>query len=131
MSILKDKLYSTSGIQKIYTDLHILQIKSKLSHFKTLSFAKHSAFGLAYDRLNELIDELVEQLIGYSNEYPTSFNMGTIEACSTPEALGNEIIMLAKLIIEFSCNSKYENIENLGQELSGIGAKLKFLSKYA
>lgn len=117
------------GIQALYTTLHKLLLVAKLSHYKTKSFACHEALGKTYDSLNDLLDEITEQLIGYSGEDPDTFNVGQVQS-DTPENIATQIILAGTQVVEFAKSKNYANIENLGQELSGIGAKLKYLSRF-
>lgn len=119
---------SSSSVQTFYTDLHKLFLVTKLSHYVTKSYAAHGAFGRTYDSLDELIDTITEKLIGYTKSDPTEFTIGTIKAIS-PAELADQIITLAGKLEQFA-KSKYPDIENLAQELSGVGAQLKYLSRF-
>lgn len=118
------------GANSVMNDIHALQIVAKISHYHTDSFAKHEAFGKAYNTLVALTDEITEQLIGYSGIVPSSLELGTVKAVPTPIELGNEVIKVSKLVIKFAIAKNFENLENLGQELSGLGAQMKFLGRY-
>ena len=117
------------GVQALYTTLHRLLLVSKLAHYKTKNFAGHEALGKTYDSLNDLLDEITEQLVGYSGQDPDTLDIGRVET-STTENVASMIILAGTQVIEFAKANNYANIENLGQELSGIGAKLKYLSRF-
>ncbi len=120
---------STYTEQQIYTDIHKLLLTAKLSHYKTKSFAAHEAFGRIYDSINSLIDEITEQLIGYSGIDPVDLAIGSVTA-KLPKELSDYIIMIARKLEVYAESKTYCNIENLAQELSGVGAQLKYLSRF-
>jgi len=120
---------STYTEQQIYTDIHKLLLTAKLSHYKTKSFAAHEAFGRIYDSINSLIDEITEQLIGYSGIDPADLAIGSVTA-KLPKELSDYIIMVARKLEVYAESKTYCNIENLAQELSGVGAQLKYLSRF-
>jgi hypothetical protein len=115
--------------QQLYTDIHRLLLTAKLSHYKTKSFAAHEAFGRIYDSINTLIDEITEQLIGYCSIDPTELAIGTVTA-KLPKELGDYIMLIARKLEIYAESKTYCNIENLAQELSGVGAQLKYLSRF-
>ena len=115
--------------QTAYDDTHKLLLLSKLSHYKTKSYALHEAFGRVYDDLNGLLDKITEQLIGYSDADPVKLNIGVLEI-KTPKELSAIIIDTAGKLKKFAAEKEYDNIENLAQELSGVGAQLKYLSRF-
>lgn len=117
------------GETNVYNDIHKLLLTVKLSHYKTKSFASHEALGRIYDTVNELIDSITEELIGYSEIDPSEFEIGTITT-KLPKELGVYIITLAAKIEQLAADKKYCNIENQAQELSGTGAQLKYLSRF-
>jgi len=121
---------STYNEQSVYTDLHRLLLVVKLSHYRTRSFAAHEALGRTYDSVNDLIDTITEKLIGYSDIDPADLVIGTVSV-QLPKELGASIISTAKKIEEFAETKEYCDIENLAQELSGAGATLRYLSRFA
>jgi len=129
MSELKLKLDPGFTIQAIYTGMHKLLLQAKLCHYKTRKFSAHDAFGRAYDGLVTLTDSITEQLIGYSGTDPDAFTIGTIMAIDVAE-LGTGIISFAEKLEHFAEDKEYCNIENLAQELSGLGAQIKYLSRF-
>ncbi|RWZ82721.1 MAG: hypothetical protein EO766_17965 [Hydrotalea sp. AMD] len=91
--------------QNVYEDIHKLFLTIKLSHYKTKSFAAHEAFGRIYDQVNELIDEITEKLIGYSDVDPGDLQIGTVSP-KLPKDLGQFIIALAIKIELFAAGEK-------------------------
>jgi len=118
-----------SGVGAMYNELHIIFMTVKLAHFNTSSYAQHMALGRTYETLDDFTDSIMEQLIGYSGEYPKSLTIGSIES-KTIHEISKMIMDLGARLQEFAKKSNYPNIENLAQEYSGAGAQLKFLSKY-
>lgn len=128
MSDLKLKVPSYT-IQMAYTEIHKVLLTAKLSHYLTKSFAAHEALGRTYDSLNALIDAITEKLIGYSEVDPQNLVIGTISPME-PRALGISIIGIAERLEDFAEVKEYCDIENLAQELSGVGSQLKYLSRF-
>lgn len=129
MSDLKLKISNSYTVQTAYTEIHKVLLITKLSHYTTKSFAAHEALGKAYDSITDLIDTITEKLIGYSEIDPTSLSIGTITVME-PRMLGISIIGIAERLEDFAEAKEYCDIENLAQELSGVGAQLKYLSRF-
>ena len=129
LSLKSDSAPKNYTVQTAYTELHKLFLQVKLSHYTTKSFAAHQAFGRTYDALNDLIDSIVEKLIGYSSEDPQSLSIGNVLSME-PAQLAIAIIGAGERLEEFAESVDYSDIENLAQELSGIGAQLKYLSRF-
>jgi DNA-binding ferritin-like protein len=123
------KLTNSYNEQAAYTFLHRSLLQVKLAHYTTKHFPAHEALGRTYDGIEEILDGITEQLIGYSGIDPTSLVIGTV-SISTPKELADAIISGADKLQSFARGKKYANIENLAQELSGLGATLKFLCRY-
>jgi DNA-binding ferritin-like protein len=119
----------SSGAGAIYNEIHSIFMTVKLAHFNTSSYAQHMAFGSIYETLEGLTDSIVEQLIGYSGEYPKSLAIGSVEVKNIQE-VSKMIMDFGMKLQELARKNNYPNIENLAQEYSGAGAQLKFLSKY-
>ena len=120
---------NTYSPQVAYTDLHKLLLITKLSHYTTKSFTAHEALGKTYDALNELLDDITEKIIGYSSINPQALVIGTVSPLD-PQALSVYTMNIAKRLEEWAESQEYCDIENLAQELSGVGAKLKYLSRF-
>lgn len=111
----------------ILDKLHSLLMQVKISHYSTRSYAAHKAFNRTYKALDELIDSISEQVIGYTGERPNILNLSSILAAS-PDDMANMIVNFAKELEDWAIPGRYPNIENLAQELSGVGAELKYLA---
>lgn len=107
-------------------ELHRTLLLVKLAHYETKSFAAHEALGKTYDTVNDLADDITEKLIGYTGEVPTVFEVGTI-AVMPVASLATHIMGLGHKLAQFAAKEFYDDVENLAQELSGAGAKLKYL----
>lgn len=122
------QLNNSYQAQNVIDDIHKLLMITKISHYNTKSYADHKALNKTYDDLNDLVDSISEQLIGYHQAFRPSTITLAICTATTPLELSQEIIRIASKICSFSKESKFLNLENLAQELSGIGARLKYLS---
>ena len=129
MAKLELKVPTGYSEQTAYTEIHKLLLTVKLSHYKTKSFAAHEALGRTYDAVNDLIDTITEKLIGYSDIDPQALPVGTITTME-PRSLGIFIIGIAERLEDYAESKEYCDIENLAQELSGVGAQLKYLSRF-
>ena len=114
--------------QDIFNNLYTFPVKIQYCHHNTTSYAAHKALDKAYEALNDLKDEIIEQLIGYGVPRFTKIDVGSVTG--SPDSLApkfaNDIIAFAKQL-EIYASSKYPNIENLAQEYSGVGAQLAYL----
>ena len=119
---------SSLSAEKLYENLFILQVTLKVSHFSTRVLAQHEGFGNIYDALNPLLDKMIEQIVGYSEEPPKRVNMDVTSVGI--HTLAKNIMNTAEQCINFARLKKYYNIENLGQELSGLGAHLNYLARF-
>lgn len=123
------KLDSSYTVQTAYTVLHRIVLQLKLSHYVTRHYPAHEALGKVYDTIEGMVDDMVEKLIGYSGVDPKTLAIGTIEPMEV-KALADTIMREGKKLMVFAEKNEYCDIENMAQELSGAGAKLKFLSRY-
>jgi hypothetical protein len=123
---LDTKSYSP---QTAYVFLHRLLLELKLSHYITKQYPAHEAIGATYSAIEGMIDGITEELMGYSGVDPTALAIGTVSAM-TPVQLADHIIKDAGKLLEYASKKGWHNVENVAAELSGAGAKLKFLSRY-
>lgn len=128
MALSDSFMKSQSEPIKYMTELHRTLMLLKLSHYETKSFAAHEALGKIYDTVNDLADDITEKLIGYSGEVPKNFELGTVAALPVT-SLATHIMGLGHQLAKFAGKNSYDDVENLAQELSGAGAKLKYLSR--
>lgn len=113
---------------QLVSKLFNTQILLEHCHRKTTNEPKHEALGEAYTAFADLKDKIIEQLTGgLGRQYnkiesividgytPDMCNVAAIEVCNT-----------AKLLQMFSRQSDLPSVENLAQELFGIGTTLKY-----
>lgn len=109
------------------SQIHQLLMEIKVSHYKAKpNDFEHQALGEAYDKLNDLADEIIEKLMGYTEKRIYEIQLVKACACSGYEC-GNKIIEMAKKITSYAEANDFCDIENLGDTFSGVGAKLRYL----
>jgi DNA-binding ferritin-like protein len=116
-----------SDFTSLVNEIHTMLMQLKVTHYNTTGYAEHQALGMAYDAINDLADDISEKLMGYTGTRISSITLGTVTVSSASN-LAEQIKTLASKLITYASTKKYEDLENLGQELSGVGAKLKYLS---
>lgn len=126
MNIKLDTGYTA---QSAYIFLHRILLQLKLSHYVTKHYPAHEAFGTVYATIEGMVDDITEQLIGYSGVDPKSLAIGNVDVLGVAE-LGDLIVREGRKLQDFASRNEYSNIENLAQELSGAGAKLKYLKRF-
>lgn len=114
-------------INEIATNLYMLPVKLRFCHHLTTSGFHHTRIGDAYDKLNDLSDEIVEKLMGYMSKRFTDVTLIPISGYKEtyPTKVCNEIIMFSSSLCEFAKENGYLDIENLAQSYSGVAAHLK------
>lgn len=118
---------TNSKEQEMFDRLHALFMQVKCSHYNTKSFAAHKAFDDTFEEFEDLVDSISEQLMGYTGHRPDHFALGTVKALNAME-MGNAIVSFASDLESWATAGRYPNLENLSQEVSGVGAKLKYLA---
>lgn len=102
----------------------------KVLHWQTQSYAKHQAFGGAYDDLNGLIDEFVEVYMGkYGRviiEGDDSINLVNIGEMDQDEFLGVICDFLHSFDNQFDSN-RDTDLLNIRDEMLAVINKLKYL----
>jgi hypothetical protein len=102
----------------------------KVLHWQTQSYAKHQAFGGAYDDLNDLIDEFVEVYMGkYGRiiiEQDDSINLVNIGEMEQDEFLSVICDFLHSFNNQFD-SDKDTDLLNIRDEMLGVVNKLKYL----
>ena len=112
-------------VSKLYT----MPVRVQFCHHLTTSYAAHKALDGAYDSLNDLKDSITEKLIGYSGKRFTQITIPSQSSYSENLNIqvAQEIIALGNEIEEYGDKNGWCDIENLGQEYSGVGAQLAYL----
>jgi len=125
MSILGD----FNILNDIASSLYSLPVKVQFCHHLTSSYSAHKALDETYSSINDLKDGILEKLMGYSN---IKFNKINIPSLSSYTEMmnvevANEIMAFGSKLEKWAAKNSYCDIENLAQEYSGVGAKLKYL----
>jgi len=108
--------------------LHQLPIIIQTYHHNTKNTPKHLALGQTYDELEKIKDEIIEQIIGYTGERYEKTGLANVDINDKDMMdLPEFVINFAKELKEWASENGYDNIENMAQEYSGFGAKLKYL----
>lgn len=119
---------TTEDVQEIVNTLHQISLMFETYHHNTLSSSKHLALDKQHDAYNEIKDDIIEKIIGYTGFRYNKTNVS--EVVYSIENLNNFpkfIIDFANKVENFASSNKYPDVENLAQELSGVGAKLTYL----
>jgi len=126
-SVLKEEKGLTPEI--IIGKLFWFHSQAHFLHLQTKSFAEHKALDELYKSLVDMKDEISEQLLGYINRRLNDLPSYPFIAYSEGESskLCDNIMEFAVTLREWAENNGYENIGNLAQELSGLGASIKYL----
>lgn len=98
-----------------------------LAHWQTRSFAEHKATGALYEFIQEFKDDVVEKLMGYTGKRIKGMKIDAIKSDVDCMALVDDIIKFAEELMNFAETSKYWDIANIAQTLSGEAAKTKYL----
>lgn len=124
-------------IEMLNTTLTMDGIKAKLNwfelqfhelHWQTFGSPEHVTLGDAYDTVFDLKDEILEQMMGYSNIRVKTTPVDPIKNYSEglPLQIVSECINFAKQLQDFGKANNMPGIENLSQDLSGKMARIKY-----
>jgi DNA-binding ferritin-like protein len=119
----------TTNLTALFTSLYQLPDKIQYCHHNTTSYAAHKALDTTYESIDDLKDSIVEKVVGYTGIRPTTISLQPLTGYN--ETMNNEVadeIMAFGIKLEaWASEHDYCDIENLAQEYSGAGAKLKYL----
>lgn len=119
---------ATEEVQEIVNTLHQISLMFETYHHNTLSTSKHNSLGKQYEIYDDIKDDIIEKIIGYSGiRYNKTNTTEVIYSIENLNVFPKFIIDFAKKVEEFAKSNNYHDVENLAQELSGIGAKLTYL----
>ena len=109
-----------------------LQLQSQLRvlHWQTKSFAEHKALGKAYEGLDGLIDQFVEEFMGQYSRIMNKEGFKTESSNITdkdPEKFIEEYIQYLVVELPKGLNEKDTNLLNIRDEMLGELQKLKYL----
>jgi DNA-binding ferritin-like protein len=107
-----------------------LQSQLKIFHWQTKGYARHKAFGKAYDTLDGLIDTFVEEAMGKYGRFVLDDSTSVIELANLkelkPEAMLDTVISALNQFSE-QLEDSDTNLLNVRDEMLGEINKLKYL----
>lgn len=113
--------------EDIASKLTYFQEQVHLFHWQTRSFSEHKATGSLYEFIQEFKDDVIEKLMGYTGKRIKGMKMEAVKSDVDCMALVDEIIKFSEELMKFAETSKYWDIANIAQTLSGEAAKTKYL----
>ena len=124
----KEMLSTSLSIDIIKAKLTWFELQFHELHWQTFGLGVHQAIGDAYDTVFDLKDEIVEQMMGYSNTRVKTTPVDPIKNYSEglPLQIVSECINFAKQLQDFGKANNMPGIENLSQDLSGKMARIKY-----
>jgi len=96
-------------------------------HWETRSYAEHKALGDFYEFLQDFKDDVVEKLMGYTGKRIQSLKIDSIISNADSMKVVEEILKFSKELESYGDSSKFGDISNMAQSLSGEAAKIKYL----
>ena len=106
-------------------ELNQLIEDTHFQHWNTTSYAQHMALDKTYGDLSTLQDTIAELLIAYYGPLE-SFKLLPIPSCSTDE-LPTCIQEFAEKLRVVSEKDKFHDLNNISDEVTQVGTKLKYL----
>jgi DNA-binding ferritin-like protein len=107
-----------------------LQAQLRIFHWQTKGYARHNAFGMTYDTLEDLIDTFVEEAMGKYGRFTLDDETNTIQLANLkelkPEAMLDTIISALNQFSE-QFEETDTNLLNVRDEMLGAINKLKYL----
>ena len=114
-------------IEEIAGKLAYFHEQVHMIHWETRSFAEHKATGALYEYIQDFKDGVIEKLMGYTGKRIKGMKIDAIKPGIDCMGLVEEIIKFAEELMNFADTSKYLEISNMAQSLSGEAAKTKYL----
>ena len=109
--------------EEIASKLTFFQEQIHLMHWQTGSFAEHKVLGKLYEFIQDFRDEVVEKMMGYTGKRIKSLKIEPIDTKSGPMNAVEDILKFSKDLQAFGDSSKFGDISNLAQSLSGTAAQ--------
>lgn len=113
--------------EEIAGKLTFFQEQIHLIHWQTRSYAEHKALGKFYEFIQDFKDEVVEKLMGYTGKRIQGLKIEIIDSKADSMKVVEDIQKFSKELEVFGDASKFGDISNLAQALSGEAAKTKYL----
>jgi len=118
---------TTFSLETVAGKLTYFHEQLHLLHWQTTSYAEHQALGSLYEYVHGFKDGVVEKLMGYLGRRPKAFKIPLIVDNITPIMVVDNLCDFAYDLYLWAGKNDYCDVENLAQELSGEGAKTKYL----
>jgi len=117
------------SVDEIATQLYMLPDKVQFCHHSTTSYAQHIALDRTYETIDDLKDEIIEKLIGYTGTRFSTLSLSPISGFgeNMPMQVAKEIQDFGYRLYEWAEQMHYCDVENLAQSYSGAGAQLSYL----
>ena len=107
-----------------------IQAQLKVFHWQTKGYARHNAFGMTLDSIDDLVDDFVEEAMGQYGRFMLDDETNTIKLANLSEVKAVEVantICEALVQITDQLDPKDTNLLNLRDEILGKFQKLKYL----
>lgn len=117
------------GYQNIIDGLFTLSLKTRFAHHNTTSYSKHKALDETYESIDDLLDEIVEKIIGCTSKRYERINIGIISGFTEqmPFQIADEIKSFSSKLKSWAEEYGYLDVAQLSDSLWGTGAKLLYL----
>lgn len=107
-----------------------LQIQLKINHWQTKGYARHQAFGMVYDELQDLVDTYVEEAMGKYGRFVLDDETKTITLSNLSELdIKSFVNTVKEALIQFTeqVEDTDTNLLNIRDEMLGLINKLSYL----
>jgi len=111
-----------------FSDLLYIRDQSHAFHWQTYSNSEHLAFGKYYEKYSELLDDLVESIIGATGRRPifnSSMNIKNYTKDNVCEFL-DKVEKIIRHDIKNNVDESFTEIYNLSDEILAETQKLKY-----
>ena len=128
-SLFPSEMMSTSNtltLESIASRYMYFHIQLHLLHWQTSSYATHKALGHLYEDVYNQMDDVIERIMGYTGRKVKSLKLEAVTETSADVVINN-LISFANELVAWADTNKYQDVSNLGQSLSGLAAKAKYL----
>lgn len=114
-------------IEEVAGKLAYFHEQIHMIHWETRSYAEHKATGALYEYIQDFKDNIVEKLMGYTGKRIKGMKIETIKPGVDCMGIVDEVIKFAEELMNFADTSKFLEVSNMAQSLSGEAAKTKYL----
>lgn len=113
--------------EEIAGKLTFFQEQIHMIHWETRSYAEHKATGALYEYLQDFKDGVVEKLMGYSGKRIQGMKIELIGNKADALSVVERLLKFSEELMNYAEASKYWDVVNMAQDLSGQAAKTKYL----